>query len=153
MPHGTPSYTVPKSGCRLRVAPQDAMRLAEFGSTGADDTSRFHALSGGNTLRAGTGTFTGNESFGGSSGLSDESPVLHPRPTDASTRSGDTMRSTFIQRTPACLLFADCSFLSEGFMPVHRSFTRAHFLFVRYVALSAVTRNNMPSGRPWSSST
>ena len=70
MPHGTPSYVVPKSGCRLRVAPHEAMRFAEFGSTGSPEMSRFHALSGGNTLRAGSGAFGGSESAGGSSGPS-----------------------------------------------------------------------------------
>src|SRR6185503_19493718 len=68
MPHGTPSYSVPKSGCRLRVAPQDAMRFAELGSTGSDEISRFHALSAGKTVRPTIGSLPGGEpSSGGSS--------------------------------------------------------------------------------------
>src|SRR5262252_4650397 len=43
MPNGTP-----KSGCSPIDAPMLAIRLSEFASTGAEEMSRFHALSAGN---------------------------------------------------------------------------------------------------------
>src|SRR3954470_22242316 len=49
MPFGAPFHTVPKSGCSpVAALPHAAMSVAEFGSTGSPDTSRFHALSAGN---------------------------------------------------------------------------------------------------------
>src|SRR4051794_3043893 len=51
MPLGAPFQTVPKSGCSPVVRPMLAIRLAEFGSTGSWETSRFQALSVGNTCR------------------------------------------------------------------------------------------------------
>src|SRR5512146_350684 len=50
MPLGAPSYVVPKSGCRFRN-PHDAIRVAEFGSTGALVITVFHGLSVGNGRR------------------------------------------------------------------------------------------------------
>src|SRR5712671_1100065 len=57
---------VPKSGCRLASgAPHRARRLSEWGSTESAEMSRFHALSAGNTERAGSGGAGGGGGAGG----------------------------------------------------------------------------------------
>lgn len=55
IPIGAPLYTVPKSGCNAALAPQFAINVAEFGSTGSAETSRFHGLSAGKIERPAEG--------------------------------------------------------------------------------------------------
>src|SRR5688572_16757364 len=51
MPFGAPFHTVPKSACRPR-SPQLAISVAEAGSTGSPETSRFQGLSAGKSRRS-----------------------------------------------------------------------------------------------------
>src|SRR2546423_2255260 len=48
MPLGAPAQMVPKSECSPVIRPMLAIRLSEFGSTGAVETSAFQGLSAGN---------------------------------------------------------------------------------------------------------